>query len=69
MSLNQEERRTRIKLNQPFAKAVEGLRRDALSRDRDCCYGGSFNAKAASLGIDAILTPLQAPKANAAAGR
>ena len=27
MSLNQEERRVRIKLNQPFAKAVEALRR------------------------------------------
>ena len=33
MNLNQEERRARIKLNRPFAKAVEGLRRDAFSRD------------------------------------
>jgi hypothetical protein len=32
MNLNQEQRRARIKLNQPFAKAVEKLRRDALSR-------------------------------------
>jgi transposase InsO family protein len=40
-----------------------------LIRDRDCCYGGSFNAKAASLGIEAILTPIQAPKANAIAER
>jgi len=40
-----------------------------LIRDRDCCYGGSFNAKAASLGIEAILTPIQAPKANAVAER
>jgi transposase InsO family protein len=40
-----------------------------LIRDRDCCCGGSLNAKAASLGIEAILTPVQAPKANAVAER
>ena len=33
MTLNQEQRRSRIRFNQPFAKAVEKLRRDALSRD------------------------------------
>ena len=33
MNLDQEQRRSRIHLNQPFAKAVEKLRRDALSRD------------------------------------
>ncbi len=38
-------------------------------RDRDCCYGGSFNTKAALLGIQALLTPVQAPKANAIAER
>jgi putative transposase len=38
-------------------------------RDRDCCYGGSFNARAARLGIEAMLTPVQAPKANAVAER
>ena len=32
MNLDQEQRRSRIRLNQPFAKAVAGLRRDALSR-------------------------------------
>ena len=36
-----------------------------LIRDRDCCYGGSFNPRAAQLGIEAILTPIRAPKANA----
>ncbi len=36
-----------------------------LLRDRDCCYGRSFNPRAAGLGIEAILTPIQAPKANA----
>jgi len=33
MNLNQEERRAKIKLNKPFAKPVEKLRSDALSRD------------------------------------
>lgn len=32
MSLSQEQRRARIKLNRPFARAVEKLRSDALSR-------------------------------------
>jgi len=40
-----------------------------LIRDRDCCYGGSFNGRAARLGIQAILTPVQAPRANAVAER
>jgi len=40
-----------------------------LIRDRDCCYGGSFNPRAARLGIEAILTPVQAPRANAVAER
>ena len=38
-------------------------------RDRDCSYGGRFNRKAGQLGIEAILTPFQAPKANAVAER
>ena len=38
-------------------------------RDRDCPYGGSFNARAARLAIEAIPTPVQAPKANAVAER
>ncbi len=40
-----------------------------LIRDRDRCYGGSFNPRAARLGIEAILTPIRAPKANAIAER
>ncbi len=40
-----------------------------LIRDRDRCYGGSFNPKAARLGIEAVLTPFRAPKANAIAER
>lgn len=38
-------------------------------RDRDRCYGGNFIARAARLGIETILTPVQAPKANAIAER
>jgi putative transposase len=40
-----------------------------LIRDRDCCYGGGFNGRAARLGIEAVLIPVQAPKANAIAER
>ncbi len=40
-----------------------------LIRDRDSSYGGSFNLKAAMLGVKAILTPAQAPKENAVAKR
>lgn len=40
-----------------------------LIRDRDCCYGGSFGTRAARLGIETILTPVRAPKANAVAER
>ena len=40
-----------------------------MIRDRDCCYGGSFNTKAALLSIQALLTPVRAPKANAIAER
>ena len=40
-----------------------------LIRDRDCCYGEDFNARAARLGIETIFTPVQAPRANAIAER
>ena len=40
-----------------------------LIRDRDRCYGGSFIPRAARLGIETLLTPVQAPKANAIAER
>jgi len=40
-----------------------------LIHDRDCHYGGRFNARAARLAIQAILTPVQAPEANAVAER
>ena len=46
-----------------------GQRPKFLIRDRECCYGASFNPRAARLGIEAILTPIRGPKANAVAER
>ena len=40
-----------------------------LVRDRDRCYGGNFIARTAELGIQTLLTPIHAPKANAIAER
>jgi transposase InsO family protein len=40
-----------------------------LIRDRDRCYGGDFIPRAARLGVQTLLTPVQAPKANAIAER
>ena len=40
-----------------------------LIRDRDRCYGVTFVRDAAQLGIETLLTPVRAPKANAIAER
>ena len=40
-----------------------------LVRDRDRVYGGDFAARAEALGIETLLTPFRAPKANAIAER
>jgi len=40
-----------------------------LLRDRDAVYGRDFRARAQRIGIDAIATPIRAPKANAVAER
>jgi transposase InsO family protein len=40
-----------------------------LVRDRDQVYGGDFVARARGLGIEPLLTPVQAPRANAIAER
>ena len=40
-----------------------------LIRDRDRCYGGGFIPHAARLGIETLLTPVRAAKANAIAER
>jgi transposase InsO family protein len=38
-------------------------------RDRDAVYGRAFATQAAALGIDTLLTPFRAPRANAIAER
>ncbi|MGH2350444.1 MAG: integrase core domain-containing protein [Chloroflexota bacterium] len=40
-----------------------------LLRDRDRVYGGDFGAKLKRLGIEQLLTPVRAPRANAVAER
>ena len=40
-----------------------------LIRDRDAVYGGDFRGRAAALGIETVLTPARAPRANAVAER
>ena len=40
-----------------------------LIRDRDRVYGGDFAARAKAMGVQTLLTPYRAPKANAIAER
>src|SRR5919109_743118 len=40
-----------------------------LLRDRDAVYGGDFRARARRIGIEPLLTPIRAPRANAIAER
>ena len=46
-----------------------GSRPRFLIRDRDRSYGGDFVRRAGAIGIETVLTPIQAPKANALAER
>jgi transposase InsO family protein len=46
-----------------------GRRPRFLLRDRDAVYGGDFADRAAALGVETLLTPVRAPKANAVAER
>ncbi|MGH2351685.1 MAG: integrase core domain-containing protein [Chloroflexota bacterium] len=46
-----------------------GRRPRHLIRDRDAVYGGDFRERAKALGIDTVLTPVRAPRANAVAER
>ena len=46
-----------------------GRRPHYLLRDRDAVYGREFRERARRLGIETVLTPVQAPWANAAAER
>ena len=40
-----------------------------LLRDRDAVYGGDFSERARRLGIETLLSPVRAPRANAVAER
>jgi transposase InsO family protein len=44
-----------------------GRRPKHLIRDRDAVYGGDFRDRAKALGIETVLTPVRAPRANAVA--
>jgi transposase InsO family protein len=46
-----------------------GRRPRFLLRDRDAVFGGAFRERAQRLGIETLLTPLRAPRANAIAER
>ena len=46
-----------------------GRRPKHLIRDRDAVYGGAVRGRAAELGIETVLTPARAPRANAVAER
>jgi putative transposase len=46
-----------------------GRRPRHLIRDRDAVYGGDFRERAKALGIEPVLTPARAPRANAVAER
>ena len=46
-----------------------GHRPRFLIRDRDRAYGGEFRQRATRLGIETLLTPVRAPRANAVAER
>jgi transposase InsO family protein len=46
-----------------------GRRPRFLLRDRDAVYGGDFAKRAAALGIETLLAPVRAPRANAVAER
>jgi transposase InsO family protein len=46
-----------------------GRRPRFLLRDRDAVFGGAFRARAQRLGIETLLTPIRAPRANAIAER
>ena len=54
---------------QLIAATPYGLRPQYLLRDRDACYGGDFASRTAKLGIQTLLSPIHAPKANAIAER
>ena len=54
---------------QLFEATPWGRRPTYLVRDRDRAYGGDFVARARGIGIETLLTPIRAPRANAVAER
>jgi transposase InsO family protein len=46
-----------------------GRRPRFLLRDRDAVFGGDFAERAAAIGVETLLTPVRAPRANAVAER
>src|SRR5207245_2771127 len=78
---NRVERRRLVHLNVTVHPTAEWVWRQLIAatpwgrqpryliRDRDRCYHGDFIPRAARLGIASLLTPVQAPKANAIAER
>ncbi len=46
-----------------------GRRPRYLLRDRDAVYGGDFAQRGAALGVETLLAPVRAPRANAVAER
>ena len=46
-----------------------GSRPRFLLRDRDAVYGGAFGSRLAAQGVEQLLTPVRAPRANAVAER
>ena len=46
-----------------------GRRPRFLLRDRDAVFGGDFAERAKALGVEPLLTPVRAPRANAVAER
>jgi hypothetical protein len=44
-----------------------GRRPRFLLRDRDAVYGGDFAKRTEALGVETLLTPVRAPRANAIA--
>jgi transposase InsO family protein len=46
-----------------------GRRPRFLLRDRDAVFGGDFAERAAAIGVETLVTPVRAPRANAVAER
>jgi transposase InsO family protein len=54
---------------QMIAATPWGVEPRYVIRDRDACFGKAFGGRAQAIGIETILTPFRAPKANAIAAQ